>query len=801
MQAALAYAVAHLFERDSAVHEKELLAEALRHGAGRIFAEQVRQAVRRGEHGILSATIEGQPMVTTRQVLAEEKAMLAWAARTKRPEQCVQPLGRPGQGRFRSDWLNEGQQAAVRYVLESRHRLMMIRGGAGKGKSTLMQEAAKEIEAQSGKQIFAFAPGTKARDVLRKEGFKDAQTVAHLFHNEVLQHRLRGNVLWIDEAGQMGVQDMNKVFALAEATGCRLLLSGDAGQHGSIPRGDAMRLLQDKAGIQGPVLTEILRQQGAYKDAVTAIEHGRIEEGFRSFDALGWVVEAPEEVRHTLIAEDYAWYTRAGDTVLAVAPTHAEGRKVTAAIRAELRKEGRLGQAEHSIVSLRNLQWTEAEKSQAASYRPGMMVQFVQNAKGIKDSSRNKVSISSVRSTFRSGVSMRQNRIIPVPMERRSFDLQGRHLGITDFDTSGIRPSVQRCLDTQALRCRSGANEAHDHLPTLQRLATPVGGDVAEHAVLNLVPLARARGQMADTDAQTARIGETLQFPLPQPRAGAVTAAAVGGDQQLLGLRIHRCPHLEPPGPDRRHREGGRVMVHADAHPADVGVQVIDPIRNGLAQCGVDKIVDADLGRLALGVPLLPSVFEVADQLLLLRVDRDDRLAPVLKVAHTGGDVLKLGVAIRVLGAFARLACSLQAVTGRVEQLTDQLRTDLVPLGLQLGGEAPHTLAGPAQRRLGIAAGRRLHQGLQVPEQRRVLGRSPLAPGPRPPHPRRLGDRCSAGVLLHLTNARADGLAGQACGASHSADATVTERPCFCRRPTPPGQLVQHGTEGLELLG
>ena len=259
---------------------------------------------------------------------------------------------------------------------------------------------------------------------------------------------------------------------------------------------------------------------------------------------------------------------------------------------------------------------------------------------------------------------MRQNRIVPVPMERRSLNPRAVHLGITDFDTRGIRPRVQRCLDTQTLRCRRVAPDgAHDNLH-LQRLATPVGGDVAEHAVLNLVPLARARGQMADTDVQTARIGETLQFPLPQPRAGAVTAAAVGGDQQLLGLRMTRCPHLEPPGSDRRHREGRRVMVHADAHPADVGVQVIDPIRDGLAQCGVDEIVDADLGRLALGVPLPPSVFEVADQLLFLRVDRDDRLAPLLKVAHTGGDVLKLGVAIRVLGAF-RASCVLPASCNR----------------------------------------------------------------------------------------------------------------------------------------
>ncbi len=51
----------------------------------------------------------------------------------------------------------------------------------------------------------------------------------------------------------------------------------------------------------------------------------------------------------------------------------------------------------------------------------------------------------------------------------RSFDLQGRHLGITDFDTRGRRPSVQRRLHTSPLRRRGGANEADDHLAALQR--------------------------------------------------------------------------------------------------------------------------------------------------------------------------------------------------------------------------------------------------------------------------------------------------------------------------------------------
>lgn len=387
VQAALAYAVSHVFERKSSVAERELLTQALRFGLGRVLPVDLRHAVQRGENHILSAVIEGQRMVTTREVLDEEKSMLAWAQNTHRHAYGVQPLG-AGATPFRSTTLNEGQQRAVRHVLESPYRLMMIRGGAGKGKSTLMREAAQAIERCSGKKIFAFAPGTRGVEVLRKEGFRRAQTVAHLLQNEVLQQRLQGNVLWVDEAGQLGVQDMNRLFAIAEKTGCRLLLSGDPGQHTAVQRGDAMRLLGERGHVTSAVLTDILRQQGDYKEAVSLIEQGKMAEGFRRFDTMGWVIEAPNEVRHTLMAEDYAWYTRAGDSVLVVAPTHAEGRKVTAAVRAELRKEGRLGRGEHTITSLRNLQWTQAEKSQAAQYQPGLVVQFVQNARGITNGER-----------------------------------------------------------------------------------------------------------------------------------------------------------------------------------------------------------------------------------------------------------------------------------------------------------------------------------------------------------------------------------------------------------------------------
>jgi hypothetical protein len=81
-------------------------------------------------------------------------------------------------------------------------------------------------------------------------------------------------------------------------------------------------------------------------------------------------------------------------------------------------------------------------------------------------------------------------------------------------------------------------------------------------------------------------------------------------------------------------------MVHANADPAGVGVQAVDPIRNRLAPLRVDEAIDAYLGSLALEVPLAPGELEAVHQ-LLLRLQRDDRLAPLLEVPYTCGNVLK----------------------------------------------------------------------------------------------------------------------------------------------------------------
>lgn len=381
---ALNHAISHVFERQSVVSEKQLLETALRRGVGTVLPEELQAAAAQAD--ILRATIGGRTLVTTREVLAEEEAMLAFA---REGRDTLRPLGGRAGELYQSAGLTPGQATAVKHLLTSSDRVLLIRGRAGTGKTTLMKAAIGQIEALSGKKVFTFAPSADAsRGVLRQEGFRDADTVARLLVDEVLQERLRGQILWIDEAGLLGVRDMAKVFALAERLDCRVILSGDSKQHGGVSRGDALRLLEERAGIRPAETTEIMRQRGTYRDAVAALAKGDLASGFERLDEFGGVVEVPPETLYRTLCNDYLRALNAGKTALVISPTHKEGEAVTKEIREALKRAGKLGVEERPVWALRNLYWTEAERGDTVNYRPGQVVQFFQNAKGIKNGER-----------------------------------------------------------------------------------------------------------------------------------------------------------------------------------------------------------------------------------------------------------------------------------------------------------------------------------------------------------------------------------------------------------------------------
>ena len=130
--------------------------------------------------------------------------------------------------------------------------------------------------------------------------------------------------------------------------------------------------------------------------------------------------------------------------------------------------------------------------------------------------------------------------------------------------------------------------------------------------------------------------------------------------------------------------------------------------------------MDTNRLGLALDVPLLAGVLEVADQLLLLGVDRHDGLASRHEIGRGLVDMLELRVAVRRLLALACLADDLKAVAEVAQEQADRGRADLVPHGAKLRGELFLALASPPERRLRVAARHRIHQCIEVLHQRRV---------------------------------------------------------------------------------
>jgi conjugative relaxase-like TrwC/TraI family protein len=372
---AFSYALSHSFERASVVSEKRLMAEALRYGIGSVTVEGITKQA--AGAGLLSRLVEGQKLATTRNVLAEERAMIALARSARGAHR---PLA-PGY-RVEASTLSEEQQRAVRHILSSRDGVIGLRGGAGVGKTSLMKEAVAGIEA-SGKQVFAFAPSALAsRGVLRSEGFGEADTVASLLANRDTQEKIAGQVVLVDEAGQLGAATMRKLLALAKEKQARVILAGDVRQHGAVERGDALRILEENGGLMSAEVRGIQRQRGTYREAVAAISRGDVARGFETLESMGAVVEAGDGERHRLLAADYVEAVSRGKSTLVVSPTHAEGRRVTEAIRGELKAAGQLGKTEKPFLQCRNLSLTEAERGDAKNYQPGYTVQFHQNVKG-----------------------------------------------------------------------------------------------------------------------------------------------------------------------------------------------------------------------------------------------------------------------------------------------------------------------------------------------------------------------------------------------------------------------------------
>jgi hypothetical protein len=365
---ALNHAVAHVFERKSVVPEHELLNVALSHRLGALDLNHLKAAVK-----YLPDLVKTERGVSTKKILAAELDLIQTVNVGCDSVASLHPGYRP------ADWLGEDQRRAIYHVLRTSDRITGLRGLAGSGKTTALRELVAACKEAKIEPLFC-APTAAATDVLRKEGF-EAKTLQSLLLSR--QPLSKDKLVVLDEAGAVGMDDMKRLFDLGKDS--RIILSGDTGQHASVARGDALRILEQHSDFKSGQLTAIRRQRKAeYRKAVELAAQRRTVEAFAQLERMGAVAEFLDGELHDSAAKSYLKVLAENKSALLVAPTWAEIEAVTDKVRAALKASGRLTGEEKEFQVFDSLSWTEAQKRDARQYRPGMAIHFHRRGHGFE---------------------------------------------------------------------------------------------------------------------------------------------------------------------------------------------------------------------------------------------------------------------------------------------------------------------------------------------------------------------------------------------------------------------------------
>ena len=356
----LNHAIAHVFERKSVVPEHELLTTALAHRQGEVDLGNLKQEVKYSAELVMT-----ESGFSTKEILATELALIQTVNAGCDSVAPLHPGYRP------ADWLGEDQCRAINHVLRTSDRITGLRGLAGSGKTTALRELVAACKEAKIEPMFC-APTAAATDVLQKEGFEAVTLQSLLIVKPALSAR---HLVVLDEAGAVGMDDMQRLFDLARDA--RIVLSGDTGQHTSVARGDALRILENHSDFQSGQLTRIRRQRKAeYRRAVELAAQKNTNEAFVQLERMGAVTELPGNQLHDSAAQSYVKALAQNQSALLVAPTWNEIEAVTEKVRAALKTSGRLAGDEKEFQVFDPLSWTEAQKRDARQYRPGLAIRF-----------------------------------------------------------------------------------------------------------------------------------------------------------------------------------------------------------------------------------------------------------------------------------------------------------------------------------------------------------------------------------------------------------------------------------------
>lgn len=286
---------------------------------------------------------KGSTVYSSEELLAAEDRLLERSRAIKAPTIPVKVIekvaARPDrEGRL----LGDDQAGALASVAVSGRVLDVLVGPAGAGKTTAMRALRTAWEREHGRgSVVGLAPSAVAAQVLADDlGIRTENTAKWWdSHQRTGSTFHAGQLVIIDEASLAGTLSLDRITALAEQAGAKVLLVGDWAQLQSVTAGGAFSLLVHDRD-DAPELVDVHRFVNEWeKTASLALRHGRTEaiDAYADHDRI---IGGDTEVMINAAYTGWRTDTLAGHTTVLIADANESVHALNQRARADLILDG-----------------------------------------------------------------------------------------------------------------------------------------------------------------------------------------------------------------------------------------------------------------------------------------------------------------------------------------------------------------------------------------------------------------------------------------------------------------------------
>ena len=244
-------------------------------------------------------------------------------------------------------------QRAMMTRLATGGRLGVAIGVAGAGKSTALTPLVEAWKAD-GREVFGITLAWRQAADLKSAGIAErASVAAFLKRVETGRYALdRNGVVVVDEVGLIGTRQMLELVRLQHRTGAQIVMVGDPKQCQSIEAGPVIDLLRKAVGPEAipEILTSIRQKTEREREIASLFRAGRAAEALeiKQQDGTAELVAGGRQKTVQRVARLWRQRLEANRAdpafeLTVSAPTNADAREIGAAIRAERRRAGELG--------------------------------------------------------------------------------------------------------------------------------------------------------------------------------------------------------------------------------------------------------------------------------------------------------------------------------------------------------------------------------------------------------------------------------------------------------------------------